>query len=133
MTSIDSDLTSKLDCCPGPSDSEDRAGSGLQRRDLLGKLLGLDLLELGREPLDVLRLQLLQVLHLLHAELVQIAPPAELLGEQGCWSVEVRGLEEERLKELEAWLRSVGAEASSIRATGRELSQLYRPRSTDAQ
>ena len=66
-------------------------------------------------------------------ELVQIAPPAELLGEQGCWSVEVRGLEEERLKELEAWLRSVGAEASSIRATGRELSQLYRPRSTDAQ
>jgi len=66
-------------------------------------------------------------------ELVQIAPPAELLGERGCWNVEVRGLEEERLKELEAWLRSVGAETSSIRATGRELSQLYRPRSTDAQ
>ena len=40
---------------------------------------------------------------------------------------------QERLKELEAWLTSVGAEASSIRATGRELSQLYRPRSTDAQ
>ena len=46
----------------------------LQRRHLLDELLGLDLLELGRELLDVLRLQLQQILHSLHAELVKRRP-----------------------------------------------------------
>ena len=70
---------------------------------------------------------------MVNGELVQIGPPAELLGKEGCWNIDVRGLKEDRVKELEDWLERAGAETSSIRANGRELSELYRPRSADSQ
>jgi ABC-2 type transport system ATP-binding protein len=66
-------------------------------------------------------------------ELVQIGPPAELLGLAGCWNINVHGLEAGRIKELEAWLQSAGVTTNSIQATGRELSDLYRPGSAASQ
>ena len=62
----------------------------------------------------------------------ELANGAELLGEPGSWDVSVRGLEGAQLEELKAWLSSVGASVSAIQATGRELSDLYRPGSADA-
>lgn len=70
---------------------------------------------------------------MVNGELVQIGPPAELLGKEGCWNIDVRGLKEDRLKELEDWLEGAGAETGSIRANGRELSELYRPGSANSQ
>ena len=59
-------------------------------------------------------------------KIVQVGSPSELLGEPGCWSVGVEGLEEPRLVELEEWLRAAGASTTEIRPAGRELSDLYR-------
>jgi ABC-2 type transport system ATP-binding protein len=70
---------------------------------------------------------------MVNGELVRIGPPAELLGKEGCWNIDVHGLEEDRLQELEDWLESAGAATNSIRATGRELSELYRPGSANSQ
>jgi len=61
-------------------------------------------------------------------EIVRAGEPDALLGQPGRWSVEVEGLEEARLQELEEWLKAAGASKADIRSTGRELSDLYRPR-----
>jgi ABC-2 type transport system ATP-binding protein len=60
-------------------------------------------------------------------EIVRAGEPGALLGQPGSWSVEVEGLEEARLGELEEWLKAAGASKAEVRSTGRELSDLYSP------
>ena len=60
-------------------------------------------------------------------KIVQAGEPGDLLGQPGRWSVDVEGLEETRLGELEEWLKAAGASNTEIRSTGRELSDLYSP------
>jgi len=61
-------------------------------------------------------------------KIVQSGEPGALLGQPGSWSVDVEGLDEARLAELEEWLAAAGASKTEIRSTGRELSDLYSPK-----
>jgi ABC-2 type transport system ATP-binding protein len=60
-------------------------------------------------------------------KIVRAGDPGALLGQPGHWSVEIEGLEETRLRELEEWLKAAGASKSEVRSTGRELADLYSP------
>ena len=64
---------------------------------------------------------------MLRGEIIRSGSPDELLGEPGRWSVEIEGLDEAPVRELTEWLERAGATRCEIRATGRELSDLYRP------
>ena len=52
--------------------------------------------------------------------------PAELLGLPGRWRVELAGLDEDGLRELERWLAESGARLLEAHASGRTLLELYR-------